>query len=81
MPGPAYDPVRNPGAHKAAPKPVVTPWVSLPKLTNVPLADIPPQPIHAFNGLWHALGSNLPFYINQSRASRRSLRALGKTHG
>jgi hypothetical protein len=81
MPGPAYDPKRNPGARKAPPKPVVKPWVTVPKVGQMTEAEALAQPLAAWRGLWHAVGSNLPFYINQSRASRRSLRAFGALHG
>jgi Lysozyme like domain len=70
-----------PAVRKAPPKPTVRPWVTVPALTNVPVVDIPPGPVQAWRGLWHELGSNLPFYINHSRASRRALRAAGRLHG
>lgn len=68
-------------ARAAPPKPVVTPWVSLPNLPQPPLTTIPPEPLAAWRGLWHAIGSNLPFYVNQSRATRRALRSFMVTHG
>lgn len=81
MPGPVY----VPGAtitSRPPPKPVVRPWVSVPDLAGA--ADAPVLPANvteAWRGLWHALGSNLPYYVNHSRSSRKALRAMGRTHG
>lgn len=81
MPGLPPGAVGARAQHTAPPKPVTTPWISLPKLPEQPLAVIPPEPIAAWRSLWHALGSNLPFYINQSRANRHALNSFARTHG
>ena len=80
MPGPVY----VPGAtitSRPPPKPITRPWIRVPNLpadtTTAGLAE----PLAAWRGLWHAVGFNLPFYINHSRASRRALRSFGATHG
>lgn len=81
MPGPLYPSGRPSTGIVAPPKPVVKPWVRTPELPNVPLAGIPPEPLAAWRGLWHAIGQNLPYYINRSRATRSAMRKLLSTHG
>ena len=66
---------------EAPPKPIVKPWVKVPELSGATITLVEAQPIAAWNGLWHALGHNLPFYINQSRANRRGMRAMLNLHG
>jgi len=78
-PGPGI-PGYTPGK-AAPPKPVTRPWISVPSLATSAPGPLPPDVLSAWRGLWHALGSNLPWYINHSRKSRRALRAFVKTHG
>lgn len=81
MPGPGQGiPGFTPG-RAAPPKPVTRPWVNVPKLAAGPLVPIPPEPIAAWRSFWHELGSNLPWYINHSRASRRALNRYVRAGG
>lgn len=70
-----------PAVRNHPPKPIIKPWVTLPALPNAAAGIIPSQPLAVWRGFWHALGENLPYYINASRASRRALRAAGMRHG
>jgi hypothetical protein len=81
VPGPVYVPGATNTSRPPPPKPVTKPWISAPSLPNADAAAIPQDVTQAWRSLWHALGSNLPWYINHSRASRRTLRQLGRTHG
>lgn len=81
MPGPVYVPGAKLPHFAPPPKPVVKPWITLPELPAGPVVAIPADVTASWRGLWHALGSNLPFYINHSRANRRAMRRFMKTHG
>jgi hypothetical protein len=81
VPGPVYVPGAKNTSGPPPPKPVVQPWVTVPTLPNANAATVPAEALHAWRGLWHAIGSNLPYYINNSRASRRSMNRTLRTHG
>jgi hypothetical protein len=81
VPGPVYVPGATNTSRPPPPKPVAKAWVTVPDLPNADAATLPPDVLSSWRGLWHSLGSNLPWYINHCRSSRRTLRALGKTHG
>lgn len=81
MPGPIYVPGAKLPRIAPPPKPVAKPWITTPDLPNVPLVAIPPEPLAAWRSLWHAIGSNLPWYVNHSRASRRAMNGMLRTHG
>lgn len=80
MPGPVYVPGAKLPLMHPPPKPVVKPWVTVPDLPNADVAVLPADVTAAWRGLWHALGQNLPWYINHSRTSRKALRAFGRAH-
>jgi hypothetical protein len=81
VPGPVYVPGATNTSRQPPPKPVTKAWITVPDLPDADAATLPPDVIHSWRGFWHALGSNLPWYINHCRASRRTLRQLGRTHG
>jgi len=81
MPGPIYVPGAKNTSRPGPPKPETKPWVAFPKITTPTTPTVPPDVLHAWRGFWHALGSNLPWYINHSRATRRAMNHFLRTHG
>lgn len=81
MPGPVYVPGAKIQTRAAPPKPVAKPWLTVPPIAADATAPLPPTVTHVFRAFWHALGTDLPFSINHSRASRRAMRAFLRTHG
>jgi hypothetical protein len=81
MPGPIYVPGARNTSVPPPPKPVTKPQTTPAAPSSGPLARIPSEPIQAWRGLWHVRGSNLPWYINHSRKTRRAMSAFAKTHG
>jgi hypothetical protein len=81
VPGPVYVPGATNTSRQPPPKPVTKSQVYGPPAPDTEPATLPPDVLSSWRGLWHSLGSNLPWYINHCRSSRRTLRALGKTHG
>ena len=81
MPGPGPNIPGFRAGKAPPPKPVAKPQTHPAPPSAGPLTPIPAEPLAAWRSLWHELGSNLPWYINHSRATRRELRALARTHG
>jgi hypothetical protein len=66
---------------KAPPKPTYGPKLTESATVSVADQPVPADVMAAWRGLWHAIGSNLPWYVNHSRANRRAMRASLKAHG
>lgn len=81
MPGPGFLPGAALPSRHAPPKPVPSPWLSVPDIPQAGPTALPPTVTRVFRALWHAIGTDLPFSINNSRASRRGMRAFVATHG
>ena len=81
MPGPGPHIPGFRAGHAPPPKPVAKPRTAPPPTKGGPLVPIPAEPIAAWRAFWHELGSNLPWYINHSRASRRALNRFVRAGG
>jgi hypothetical protein len=69
------------GPFKSPPKPQASAEVYTVVQPNPLAVPIPAEPLKAWRQLWHSLGSNLPWYINHSRATRRAMRRTMSTRG
>jgi hypothetical protein len=88
MPGPSLLPpalVTIPKYASAFPKPPPKPVAKQPTATDVytvtQAPTLPHDVTQAWRLFWHELGSNLPWYINHCRASRKALRQAAVSHG
>ena len=81
MPGPIFVPGARNTSRPPPPKPVTRAQVQPVNQPEAPAYLVPPQVTGSWAAFWHALDSNLPWYINHCRASRRALRGMAKAHG